>query len=292
MSPVFDAVFHAGGLGSSDVAAIVGLSHFKGPWQVWLEKTNQAAPEPENEAMVLGHLLEPVVLELYAKRMGCKLMPGINVVSHKHPWRRAQLDGEVDGAPTGLEVKTAGLLGYVRSGIWGDEGTDQIPQPYLCQAHWQMLIRTDWDRVHVPVLLAGRGLQVFSVERHFEFERWLAGECDRWWLEHVVGKRPPEVDGSDECARYLARIHPPKAAAEWLEATPEIDELALQLQAVRDQRKALEAREDLGKNRLRSLIGDARGVRGEWGVATWGSNGKGGRRLTFKWSNDGEEEAA
>ena len=50
------------GIGASDVAAILGLSPWETAYSLWLKKTHQVEPEPENEAMLMGHLLEEVVV--------------------------------------------------------------------------------------------------------------------------------------------------------------------------------------------------------------------------------------
>lgn len=290
---MFDAAFHAQGLGSSDVAAIVGLSKWRGPWDVWLEKTGRAAVEREDsEAQALGKALEPVVLALYGQQQGVKVLPSFRAFDRERPWRRAQLDGAVDGAPIGLEAKTAGIVGYTRSAAWGATWSDQIPQAYLCQCHWQLAVVPQWERVHVPVLLAGRGFQVYEVSRNREFEEWLTGECDFWWKEFVLANKEPPVDCSDECGKYLAEIHPLRPEAQWLESTPALDEVATMLRDVRDSRKELEAQEELLKNRLRSAIGDARGLRGDWGAVLWASSGRGGRRLLPKFNSDHDEETS
>lgn len=292
---MFDAAFHRGGIGSSDIAAIVGLSTFKGAWAVWCEKTGQdiGVEDPENEAMALGTALEPAVLKLYAERNGVEILPGFQVQHPKETWRRAQVDGAVKGYPIGLEAKTGGLVGFLPSGLWGEDGTDQVPQSYLCQAHWILSLKPEWGTIHVPALLGGKGFCVYGVERHLEFEEWLVEQARRFWHDHVLKKVPPEVDASDECARYLATIHPPKEQAEWLESSPVIDALASDLQRVSGQIKVLEQEEALARNRFRSMIGDAKGVRGSWGLAygTKPTKQGGARRLIVKFTGEagGEE---
>lgn len=288
----FDAAFHRGGIGSSDIAAIVGLSTFKGPWAIYMDKTGHGLEEAEDEAQSLGHALEPVVLQLYAERNAVQIRPGFNIQHPKEPWRRAQADGEVDGYPIGLEAKTAGLVGFLPSGLWGDDGTDQIPQVYLCQAHWLLSLKPEWETVHVPALIGGKGFCIYGVERHQEFETWLVEQGRRFWLDHVVKREPPEVDASQDCAHYLATIHPPKEQAEWLESSPAIDALAADLQRVSGQIKVLEQEESLYRNRFRFAIGDAKGIKGEWGLVygTKPTKQGGARRLITKWRGEPGEE--
>ena len=49
------------GIGSSEVATIVGLNPWQTPYQLWRIKTGQDAPKNENFAMKAGHYLEDAV---------------------------------------------------------------------------------------------------------------------------------------------------------------------------------------------------------------------------------------
>ena len=49
------------GIGSSDAAVAIGLSPYKSPLSLWLEKTQRKAPDDlsQKEAVVWGTVLEP-----------------------------------------------------------------------------------------------------------------------------------------------------------------------------------------------------------------------------------------
>ena len=49
------------GIGSSEVATIVGLNPFETPYQLWRRKRGLDAPQEENFAMKAGHYLEDAV---------------------------------------------------------------------------------------------------------------------------------------------------------------------------------------------------------------------------------------
>ncbi|MFQ2833206.1 YqaJ viral recombinase family protein, partial [Aeromonas caviae] len=57
------------GIGSSDAAVAVGLSPYKCPLSLWLEKTGRKEPEDisHKEAVLWGIELEPVLAQVYAK---------------------------------------------------------------------------------------------------------------------------------------------------------------------------------------------------------------------------------
>ncbi|MCX2499574.1 YqaJ viral recombinase family protein, partial [Plesiomonas shigelloides] len=60
------------GIGSSDAAAAIGLSRYKSPLTLWLEKTGRKACDDlsQNAAVQWGIALEPLLAQVYAKRTG------------------------------------------------------------------------------------------------------------------------------------------------------------------------------------------------------------------------------
>ena len=110
------------GIGGSDVAAILGLSKWSTPYDVWQSKLGLADPTPDNDAMKWGRLLEPVVRQAYAERTGLAVaVPSDPLVMPGYDFARANLDGiREDGRI--VEIKTARYADG-----WGDEGSDEVP---------------------------------------------------------------------------------------------------------------------------------------------------------------------
>ena len=55
------------GIGGSDVAAILGFSPYKSPYQLWLDKTGRSErKESQNESAHFGNLLEDVVAKEFS----------------------------------------------------------------------------------------------------------------------------------------------------------------------------------------------------------------------------------
>lgn len=88
------------GIGGSDVAAVLGLSPWRTPLDVFNDKTAEAVDEkPQSEAAHFGTILEDVVAEEFARRTGFKVVrfnetltqnPGCHVGGVG--WARANLD--------------------------------------------------------------------------------------------------------------------------------------------------------------------------------------------------------
>lgn len=151
------------GIGGSDLAALMGLSPYKTPFQLWQEKTGRFEPDfsPEQEErMHWGTVLEDVVARHYADAKACKVQRINTQLAHpKWPIIIGNLDrvvltegsrarwdasaGRVLGAERVLEVKTASAYALRSNGEsdttgWGEPGTDQIPQHYWLQVQHYM----------------------------------------------------------------------------------------------------------------------------------------------------------
>ena len=63
------------GIGGSDAAAVIGLSRWKSPFQVWLEKTGQTEPDDlsNNEYVYWGTVLEQAVADRFCELTGKKV---------------------------------------------------------------------------------------------------------------------------------------------------------------------------------------------------------------------------
>lgn len=82
------------GIGGSDVAAILGLSKWHSPLDVYRDKIGEGADQPDSPAMEWGRRLEPVIREKYAEATGLAVeKPDLMLISGDHPYMVADLDG-------------------------------------------------------------------------------------------------------------------------------------------------------------------------------------------------------
>src|SRR3990172_4113086 len=52
-------------IGASEAAAVLGLSKYRTPLEVYMEKTEQLPAKEPNFNMALGNLLEPIIAQLF-----------------------------------------------------------------------------------------------------------------------------------------------------------------------------------------------------------------------------------
>lgn len=256
------------GLGGSDVASLLGLSPWSGPWDVYLSKVH-AVDSPDSPAMERGRRLERALGEWAADRLALDLRDGAQLEDAAEPWIRGTTDHMLSNPATGdvegLEVKTTR---YLDPKVWGAEGSNLIPIQYRIQVAWYMrLADVDSWRVAVFSTLQDR-LVLYRIQRDLEVEAALVDRARVWWKRHVIGGEPPAIDGSAAAGRFLRQKHD-DPSDRMLDADPEIEEIARQLRQLHTVRKTAQTHIDKLQNEIKACIGDARGVAGEFGAAKW-----------------------
>ena len=176
-------------IGGSDIAAIAGLSPYKTALDVYAEKLGLVPPFAGNQFTRWGKRLEAVIADCYAETTGLELEPGGFVMHEKYPWAGGNLDRQNRAARKIVEVKTANIRQADR---WGEEGTDEIPEEYIAQCAWYLML-TGYSVADVPVLLGGNDFRIYRVERDEELEQFLIDAGARFWTDHIEKQVQPEV---------------------------------------------------------------------------------------------------
>jgi putative phage-type endonuclease len=190
-------------IGASEVAAVLGVSPYASPWDIWADKRGLVEPWQGNDATRAGQAYERAVLDVAEEQLG-----GLDrnvFIRHPELPLAATLDAQVIASGDPVEAKTSGLVGPV-NGYWGDELTDQVPDQYLLQCHAQLLC-TGAEVVHLFALLAGRGTVRYRIERSDKLAEQIGNICADWWQRHVVGGEEPSRDkASLDVVKRLRRV--------------------------------------------------------------------------------------
>lgn len=248
------------GIGGSDIAAILGLSPWASPWDVYLRLT-EGQSAPDSGVMQSGRYYEQGVCDWYLDQLR-----GLGVeATAKTPeiLSRGVLRASVDRIVTngegqwGLEIKTAGS----RDG-WGEEGSDQIPIYYAAQVHWYMgFYDVPFFDVAVGFLDWQRGFAKYRINRDEELSKELLARGEAWFQKHIVDGKPIDIDGSQACTDYLRKRYG-SVKADAREANQEEIELLRQYQELDKQLEEIESKKSMVKNRLIAAIGDNDGIYG------------------------------
>ena len=269
------------GIGGSDVAAIMGLSAYRGPYEVWAEKKGyqEAADLSEVESVQWGNILEPVVGRHYAELHPDRKVRRLNAVcqSIERPWAQASLDYEVRDPELGwgiLEIKTASLY---KESDW----TDGVPLYYVTQISHYMSV-TGRPFADVAVLIGGQQYREFRVMRDEDDIRLVNKEVDDFW-SFVTGDIEPPIGEVGAELKALAKKHGTPGAMRECDKTPQE---ALDWTYAKDVFDKADKAKQSAANKLCQLIGDDKGLITPDGKFTWSRferNGKivnGGIRYT------------
>lgn len=258
-----------GRIGGSDVAAILGVSDYSTPFDVWL-RVVEGVQSPPSPAMLAGRRFERSIGEWWAEDRGLSIAWCDSIQHPGRPWQRLTPDIRVTSRPGEIaDVKRA------RHALsrHGHPGTDEIADYEMCQLQTYLeglhSLGEPAELAHLVVHdLASDEILTYRTRRDPDFGGVIVEACERFWRDHVVTKRPPEMSGSETARRWLdqRKASQPKRAA-----TAEEEKLAAELRVVSEAMKGLEEREGVIKNRLRQSIGEARGITGTFGSISYAS---------------------
>lgn len=196
------------GIGGSDLAIICGLSQYKTPYELYLEKRAPGDPigelpvDAQSVAARIGSYLEPLILDIYEEDTNQKLAQRDTIETRYHP-TVPYLFANVDGVLNNGALVEAKSMELFCKNQWGVSGTNSIPDAYLLQvAHYAVI----WDApyVDVVVLFGKASVMVYRYERDLKFEKNVMEVGVTFWEEHVLKQKPPEpLTMSD-----LRKLHP------------------------------------------------------------------------------------
>jgi putative phage-type endonuclease len=191
------------GIGASDSYAIMELSPWVTPFQLWQQKLGLLPRPKMNKSMERGRLYEDEARQAYEAEFLTQAPP--KCFQHDaYPFLRASLDGLTPN-DTIVEIKVPGTAGFSAQ-VFG------VPDHYYCQIQHQLFV-ADKQKAHYWVYSPEqkRGLMT-EVERNEEFiSRLLEAECAFW--DKVLTMEAPEISPRDYCQRSDPQWI--VAAAEW-----------------------------------------------------------------------------
>jgi putative phage-type endonuclease len=264
------------GIGSSEIAAVVGLSPYATPLDVWRAKVEGLSIE-ETPAMKRGRILEDAVADWYAEDTGARLERCATIRHPESPIALATPDriATLGSERRILEIKTANLRTLAD---WGEPGTDEVPQAYLLQVQWELAC-SGLMSADLAVLIAGDDFRIYHLKRDFELEQMLLERAESFWRKHVETRTPPELDGSESAASWLASRFPKDNGA-IIPATPEAEQWVREYRAAAAEAQVAARRRDAAKNRLKEVMGEAKRLQGDGWTVNW-SHVKGRERTDW-----------
>lgn len=257
------------GIGGSDVAAIMGLSPWKSPLEVWLEKTGRAsAPDlSEKEAVAMGVELEDDVLDMYRRRHPGSRTQRVNAIltSNVRPWAQASLDGITHDPELGwgvLEIKT---------GSKESEWAEGVPLHYLTQVTHYLSV-TGYAFADVAALIGDFGLHYheYRVMRDEDDLQSVVESIDEFWADYVEkDAMPPHITALPSEGKALYEIYKRSDGEMEPDDAARTEWLASMLSDILQHERDAKARKAEYTNELKRLVGEHKGIITPDHVITW-----------------------
>ena len=243
-------------IGGSDIGAILGLSRFKTPLEVWMEKTGKETKRLESLPLRFGSFAESFVASEYSRATGFELIHDESIYIHpEHSYMSAHIDRFVLADQDALrpnrilECKTASPF---TSGEWGEVGSDEVPMSYLCQCIWYMAI-TGIDKTDIAVLFGNSDFRIYEITRDLELENTILQNASQFWIECVLKDIPPPVSSEQDCHTLFSKGNATKS----IEAQKETADLTKRLHALNSEINFREEEISSIKQTIMSQMGEA-----------------------------------
>lgn len=206
------------GIGGTDIAAILGLSPYKTPLEVWARLVG-GTEGTRADALHLrfGRHAESFIATEYERATRLKTHAHPQTIFHpQHGFMFGHIDRLVCEADepvvSGGQVKASRLLECKTASVfnrteWGEEGSDQIPSTYLMQCAWYLAI-TRCEVADVAVLLGNSDFRIYQVRRDLELEDLLLMHAQRFWSDHVLSMSPPNPITTQDAAVLYPKNRP------------------------------------------------------------------------------------
>lgn len=256
-------------IGGSDISGILGLSPWSTPLTVYARVTSGKWDAETTPAMRRGTLMEPVVRAMYKADTNSELLGPQSLRHPRLTYGRASLDDVAKRAGTRrvVEFKTDGHGG----GVWGEPGTDEVPDYYLPQVHYYLgtaleVGAVDSPEADVAVLLLGvdDSPRVYTVRHDADVYGWLLEQVERFWTDHVVPSKPPAPTLPAREAEAVRRLFPVQREplVPFHELAPDDRAAVLTYAEARRAEKAAKDAAEAAELRLKLAIGWRTGVEG------------------------------
>lgn len=254
------------GIGSSEVATILGLNPWETPYQLWRRKKGLDAPKDETFAMKAGHYLEDAVSQFWADETGRTVIKSSAtdwiIVNNERDFLRASpdrtywLDDRRNQDNKGiLECKTT------QKSI----DPDDLPKHWFCQVQYLLGV-AELEQGSLAWLCAGREFGYKDIAFVPNFFGWMTEEVERFWVKNILGNvEPAATTVADVITKYSRHTSGKnvEVEAEIYEACTRLKEVKAELDALEQKKEELEAKIKLG-------FGDAESISYQGAtLATW-----------------------
>ena len=256
-----------GGIGSSEIASVVGLNPWETPYQLWRRKVGIDPPKQENFAMKAGHYLEDAVARFWMDETGKEI-----IKSSATDWiirDKARMYLQVSPDRTywlpdkPRNSKNKGILECKTTQMSID--ADDLPKHWFVQVQYQLGV-ANLTEGSLAWLSSGREFGYRDLAFVPDFYAWLVEEAERFWVDHIVAKvEPVPMNVKDVMLKFDKHTD-----GKVVEVSDEVFSCYQELKNVKNEIDMLEDRKAELEGKLKMAFEDAEAISyGGNTIATW-----------------------
>jgi putative phage-type endonuclease len=173
-----------GGIGSSDIAAIVGKSPFKTARDIFEIKKGRKEETFLNPAIIRGIEYESEAREEFNRHLSASFSP-VCCEHTKYSYMRASLDGYDSKLGKCLEIKIPypNVLEKIKEGV--------IPEHYYLQCQWQLFVSDKESLYFDAYVPETKETFYIPIERNEDMIKYLMQEAELFWDNFLQDIAPP-----------------------------------------------------------------------------------------------------
>lgn len=265
------------GLGATDCAAVMGLSPYRTPYELWMIKTGRTEEETilDDDRLRLRHAHEETIANEYAFQKGVSLRRANQTIYHKRlPFMLCHLDRVITGQRKIVECKSSS--GFLRS-TWGETGSDEAPLHYILQVQHQLAC-SGYEDADIAALIDIDDYRIYPMPRNEKIIQKIEDACERFWNENVLADIPPPPT-----TRGDLKLMYPINNGKFIDITSNMNLIIDDLITTKKQISALTDDKEKLEKEVIEFIADNDGIKdGETIIATFIANKNGTRTLRIK----------
>lgn len=235
-------------IGSSDAAAILGVSPWSSALDVYLDKTEgrREVSAAKQKIFNRGVRMEKYIIDILSEQENLTITKrGARYRDNDFPFIAAEIDAET-WCGRNVEIKTVSPF---KAKEWGEQQTDEVPMHYIAQVMHGLMV-TNREETIMGVLIGGDDFRVYRIFRDDEIIDLLKEKEIEFW-DRIQNLNPPEpVTLSDMSRLYRFDI------ADAIETNGDIAIKVARYAEIGNQIKELELEQDILKANIQAYMGN------------------------------------
>lgn len=254
------------GIGSSEVATILGLNPWETPYQLWRRKKGFDAPKEETFAMKAGHYLEDAVSMFWHDETGRDIIKRSAIdwliLNADKPYMRVSPD-RTYWLSDSRKNSDKGILECKTTQMTIDE--DDLPKHWFCQLQYQLGV-AELQQGSLAWLCSGRQFGYKDIALVPDFFQWIEEEVTKFWIDNIQGNVEPDATSvADVLLKYNRHTD-----GKIIEVADDIYTAVNDLKVLKEQIAQLDEQKESLEEKIKLGFGDAEAISyGGQTIATW-----------------------